>query len=88
MKLSAQAVERFIERRRLELEQISLLIEKEDFSTIQRLGHSLKGSGKMFGFEDLGLVGARLEDAAAGRDMRAILACHAELKAWVAQKFQ
>lgn len=54
-------------------------LEGDDFPEIRRLGHSLKGSGAMFGFHDVGDIGARIEQAAMQRDRPAIPAMIEEL---------
>jgi HPt (histidine-containing phosphotransfer) domain-containing protein len=41
-----------------------------DFETIRRFGHNLKGTGHGYGFPRLGLLGAELEKSAIEHDQR------------------
>jgi HPt (histidine-containing phosphotransfer) domain-containing protein len=43
-------------------------LEASLFEKIQSLGHRLKGNAKSYGFEELGWIGSKLEDAAEKHD--------------------
>ena len=62
----------FLENRKKDLERIRMALEQTDFSTIQTLGHSMKGDGGGYGFDGIGEIGAALELAAARRDRESI----------------
>ena len=49
-------------------------------AALRTLGHNLRGSGAAFGLDALGLVGRRLETAAAAGDAPTALACASELE--------
>jgi len=39
-------------------------LEAMDLETIQREGHKLKGHGKAYGFDEISIIGAKLEESA------------------------
>ncbi|MEX5215348.1 MAG: Hpt domain-containing protein [Nitrospiraceae bacterium] len=63
----------FLENRRKDIEKIRLALGQADFSTIQTLGHRMKGDGGGYGFDGIGEIGAALELAAARRDRNSIM---------------
>ncbi len=54
----------FIDNRYQDIEAISRLLSIGDFSEVQRLGHTMKGSGGGFGFDEITNIGAEMELAA------------------------
>ena len=54
----------FIENRHEDIEKINEYLDNEEIDEIQRLGHSMKGSGGGYGFHEITRLGARLEQAA------------------------
>ena|GEM_PF-379718 len=44
------------------------LLDSADYLTIQRMGHSMKGSGGGYGFEEITAIGMRIESAAGEED--------------------
>ena len=54
----------YVERRRAEIACIIDTAERGDFSSVQKMGHNLKGSGSSYGFPQLTQLGAELEVAA------------------------
>ena len=50
------------------------MLRDDDLEEIQRTGHSLKGSGGGYGFDELTRIGAALEEAAADGDATSIAA--------------
>ncbi|MEO0293076.1 MAG: Hpt domain-containing protein [candidate division WOR-3 bacterium] len=59
----------FIENRERDIKTIESSLEKEDFKTIERIGHSIKGSGATYGFEKLSEVGGVIEESARNKDI-------------------
>ncbi len=47
-------------------------LQKEDFATISRIGHTLKGDGGSYGFDPITTIGDELEQAAKRNDTIAI----------------
>ena len=55
---------RFFELRHEDVEAINGNLEKGDYETIQRIGHSMKGAGGGYGFDYISEVGVAIEVAA------------------------
>lgn len=67
----------FMDLTKKDIEQMTYALEKEDFETVRRLGHTMKGSGAGYGFELLTEVGANIEQLAktkAGSDIKPLIA--------------
>jgi HPt (histidine-containing phosphotransfer) domain-containing protein len=47
-------------------------LEKDDFDSIATLGHSMKGSGGGYGFNDLSSIGRAIEKAAKNKDKESV----------------
>ncbi|HEX9652649.1 MAG TPA: Hpt domain-containing protein [bacterium] len=54
----------FIENRYTDIDEINRLITIGNFSEVQRLGHSMKGSGGGYGFDEITNIGSEMELAA------------------------
>ena len=65
-------VQRFLARKREDLEGVRVALAAGDYETIRRIGHDLKGAGEGFGFPELSAFGAALESAAIARNERAL----------------
>ena len=65
-------VQRFLARKRGDLDRLRSALSTGDFETIRRIGHDLKGSGEAFGFPELSAFGAALERAAVSSNERAL----------------
>jgi HPt (histidine-containing phosphotransfer) domain-containing protein len=64
-------VQRFLARKREDLDRVRIALAAKDYETIRRIGHDLKGAGEGFGFPELSAFGAALERAAIARNERA-----------------
>ncbi len=51
----------YLENRREDIHRIRHALQKKNFSTIEDLGHKMKGSGKCYGFEKISMLGHRIE---------------------------
>lgn len=58
----------FLENQHRDAEKIKILLEADDFEIIQRMGHSMKGSGGGYGFDEITNIGKRIEQAAKDRN--------------------
>lgn len=58
----------FLDNRRQDLGQIREALGTGNFDDIRRIGHSMKGSGGGYGFEQISQLGQRIENAALDRD--------------------
>ncbi|MFQ5771489.1 MAG: Hpt domain-containing protein [bacterium] len=63
----------FLENRQKDIVEITRLVEVADFTEIQRLGHSMKGSGGGYGFEEISEIGKDLEEAAKRSDRDSVI---------------
>ena len=62
----------FLDNRRSDVESIRSAVANHDYETVRVLGHSMKGSGGGYGFDDITEIGAALEQAAKRKDNTAI----------------
>jgi HPt (histidine-containing phosphotransfer) domain-containing protein len=65
-------VQRFLARKREDLDSARIALAAGDYETIRRIGHDLKGAGEGFGFPELSAFGAALEGSAIFRNERAL----------------
>jgi len=62
----------FLENQHRDALKIMDFLDLEDYEAIQRMGHSMKGSGGGYGFDEITAIGMRIESAACNRDAAAI----------------
>ena len=53
----------YLENRQKDIEGINEALARADFEWIQRLGHTLKGSGSGYGFDFISAIGLSLENS-------------------------
>lgn len=63
----------FLENRENDTVVIDRLVQGGDFAEIQRLGHSMKGSGGGYGFDEITDIGMMIEEAANRNDKEEVL---------------
>ncbi len=73
----------FLEGRRTDIETIRNSLEKGDFETIQLLGHSMKGNGSGYGFDEVSAIGKRTETAAVEGNSNEIKQCLLDLSTYL-----
>lgn len=54
----------YLEHRQKDIELIKQFLSGRNFSEIQRIGHSMKGSGGGYGFDEISRIGKGIEEAA------------------------
>lgn len=72
---------RYLARRREETAKLRASLDAGDYQALRIIGHSLKGSGRSYGFPVLSDIGARIENAALAADgaaLGSLLAEHAD----------
>lgn len=74
---------RYIERRKMDLENCLMNFEGENFTELERVGHKLKGNGKTFGHEEITDIGATMERAAQEKDVFEMRQALEKLSDWV-----
>ncbi len=57
----------YLNNRRKDVEAIQQALKSSDFETIQRTGHTMKGSGSGYGFDFISAIGMTLEESAKER---------------------
>ena len=62
----------YLENRESDLLIYQQDLEKGDFDSIAVLGHSMKGSGGGYGFNDLSQIGRAIEKAAKSKDKESV----------------
>jgi len=53
----------YLENRKKDIESITEALTHGDYTTIQTLGHSMKGSGGGYGFKEITIIGNAIEQA-------------------------
>ena len=71
-RIIADLVPGYLASRRSEIADIRQKISERDLESLHVIGHQLKGSGEGFGFREITLLGAQIEDAALAGDLRTI----------------
>ena len=61
--------EGFLRNRRVQALRARVAVEAEDFESLRRIGHELKGTAGSYGFRDLSAIGVALEAAAEAGDL-------------------
>lgn len=54
----------FLENRRADVDKIKTATTESDYLSISRLGHTIKGVGGGYGFDEISSIGEKIEDAA------------------------
>jgi CheY-like chemotaxis protein/HPt (histidine-containing phosphotransfer) domain-containing protein len=63
----------FMDNMKSEVDRIGTLLVKEDMKEIQRIGHSMKGTGGSYGFDEITEIGKDIEESAKTGDKEAII---------------
>ena len=74
---------KYLANRWEELRELKQWIETSDFKKIGTFGHRIRGNAKTYGFEDLGLIGMRLEEAANDQNLKLIRELTAETESYL-----
>lgn len=77
---------KYIERRKAELTQMEDAIANKDFDSLSVFGHNMKGNAESYGFEDLGLMGAKLEQAAKSEELDKIKSLYQNIKSFILEQ--
>ncbi|NQU65269.1 MAG: Hpt domain-containing protein [SAR324 cluster bacterium] len=62
----------FLKNRAEDIKKVQAYLAENDFESIQMLGHSLKGNGAGYGFDELSVIGQELERAAIDKSAETI----------------
>ncbi len=78
-----QMIPIFLANRAKDLVKIRSLLDIADFDSIRLIGHSMKGSGHSYGFDNISTLGTKLELAAKDNNIELINETLAEINAWL-----
>lgn len=67
-----ELIPEYLENRKSDVIVIRELLQQNDLTEIRRLGHSMKGSGGGYGFDEISVIGRHIEDAALAGDLEVI----------------
>jgi HPt (histidine-containing phosphotransfer) domain-containing protein len=73
----------YLKSREKDLLMYQQALEEGDFDSIALLGHSMKGSGGGYGFNDLSQIGRAIEKAAKSRDKKSVRKSIIDLTAYL-----
>ncbi len=73
----------YLKNREKDLLMYQQALEEGDFDSIALLGHSMKGSGGGYGFNDLSQIGRAIEKAAKSRDKESVRKSIIDLTAYL-----
>ncbi len=62
----------YLQNRMKDVQTAHDALNKADFESIQRMGHTMKGSGGGYGFDFISAIGFALEEGARGKDVNKI----------------
>jgi HPt (histidine-containing phosphotransfer) domain-containing protein len=79
----AELIPWFLDNRRKDIEAINTMLSTSDYKTLERLGHTLKGTCPGYGFDYLGRIGAQLETAAKAQDQDTIRRLNQDMKKYI-----
>lgn len=74
-----ELIPEFMENRYKDVEHIKKLLEENNLKDIQRTGHVMKGTGGIYGFDRITIVGEKMEDAAKAGNKKEIERLNMEL---------
>ncbi len=75
-----QLIPKFLENREKDIKEAEASLKRKDFETIERLGHSMKGTGSIYGFDGISELGKMIELSAKDKNPVEIKSSLEELK--------
>jgi CheY-like chemotaxis protein/HPt (histidine-containing phosphotransfer) domain-containing protein len=73
----------FMDNMKKEVDNIGALLVKDDMKEIQRIGHSMKGTGGSYGFDEITEIGREIEESAKTGDKEAIIKLNNRLDSYL-----
>jgi len=74
---------RYLEHRARDIAALRRALDVEDFPSVDRIGHNLRGNGQSYGFPELAAIGEVLEAAAKAKNAASIREQLRSLEAWL-----
>ena len=82
----AEMQEMYIKHTSRELDKINSILNLESLEAIRTFGHNIKGSGGMYGFDEVTSIGLQIENAAKVDDLNSIKLSLSELRDFLKSK--
>ena len=82
----AEMQEMYIKHTSRELDKINSILNLESLEAIRTFGHNIKGSGGMYGFDEVTSIGLQIENAAKVDDLDSIRLSLSELRDFLKSK--
>tara|TARA_B100000579_G_C22789070_1_gene833470 strand:+ start:768 stop:1046 length:279 start_codon:yes stop_codon:yes gene_type:complete len=82
----AEMQEMYIKHTSRELDKINSILNLESLEAIRTFGHNIKGSGGMYGFDEVTNIGLQIENAAKVDDLNSIKLSLSELRDFLKSK--
>ena len=82
----AEMQEMYIKHTSRELDKINSILNVESLEAIRTFGHNIKGSGGMYGFDEVTNIGLQIENAAKVDDLDSIRLSLSELRDFLKSK--
>jgi HPt (histidine-containing phosphotransfer) domain-containing protein len=79
----ADLIPGFLQNRKKDINIMGSCLTAQNFEQIERLGHSMKGSGAGYGFDGISEIGKSIEMAAKEKDIEKIKKGIQDLKAYL-----
>jgi HPt (histidine-containing phosphotransfer) domain-containing protein len=83
MKIPDEMRAKYIERRQRDLEELKQALGAGNLEPFQRIGHQLKGNGATYGYDELGELGRRMEEAGNAKDSSVAEECLSKFIRWI-----
>lgn len=84
--ISQEAIQKYIDRRKKDLDVLKNAIQISDFDQIRFIAHQIKGNAETFGFTDLGEHAKALEVLAESNDTNGSMSEINWIEYWVAHQ--
>lgn len=68
MKLSPDLIKNYLSRRETDLLDCTKALKEKNFELLLRIGHKLKGNALIYGYPELGELGAQMEESAGNKN--------------------
>jgi HPt (histidine-containing phosphotransfer) domain-containing protein len=69
---AVQLIPNFLKNREKDIKEVEDSLKRKDFETIERVGHSMKGSGSIYGFDGISEIGKSIESSAKNKNSEEI----------------
>lgn len=79
----AELIPGYLEHRKQDILEIKKLLEQEDYAKIKNMGHSLRGSAGLYGFDEIIRIATGIEHFAEGNDASNIYQQLEKLRAYL-----